>query len=536
MSSYKVSVLYDLVDRYSKNARKIANSTKRMGKAISSAGQKMRGLSLMATAGVTASAYAFGKFEKNLTNVKTLLNENQIKKYSGALKNAQETAIRFGFSLGDAGKGLFDVNSALGLSENSMKAYKSAQVLAIGGNATLGSSVLGLAKVMNAYGKETTNTMQVANALFTAQKVGTTTVEEMANNVGKVAGSARVAGVGINELMATLAVLTNVLPNTEVASTSLNAILKAVSNPGKQAQKVFNKLGIVWGTSAVRAVGFTNVLKQISKASKENIDLLGEAIPNVRAFRGIASLTDENLQLINKTMKNINTDMKNGTGLQKAYNMQMKTFAQKMKMAKGAVTVLGKELGKQLAPTIVKLAKGLTWAVDKFRQLSPVTKQFIAITLAVSAVLVPLLITVGYMTTGLGALGSAFGIAEAGASGLMATLAPIAGLFGVIGGAVLALDNFFNSTNQKIKEFRDMLMPLLKSGIFNMFGTFGQAITKYAGARDLKDEYLKIENNQKQKEFNASINMNIKAPKGVVEKPSFTPTSGANLGLNLLEY
>ena len=182
---------------------------------------------------------------------------------------------------------------------------------------------------------------------------------------------------------------------------------------------------------------------------------------------------------------------------------------------------------------------GLKSLVKWFRNLSPLSKQFISIMLALTAVLAPLLTTIGFMTTGLGGLATAFTAVGVGSTGLMATLSPLLGLFGAISGIVLGINEFFSSTNTKVKEFRDMIMPVLNNKIFKAFtGTsiIGQIIGKFSEATQTRETYFDISKKQEEKEFQHTINMNVKAPKGVVEQASFEPTQGLKTGINLLEF
>ncbi|MCK5602304.1 phage tail tape measure protein [Candidatus Pacearchaeota archaeon] len=366
MSNFNISYLYSLRDKFSGKLKRInrittihAKRLKRSTQELSVLKHSYKRFALVATAAITGAIIANAKFEKGLANVLGLLDTDVAKQFKGQLESLQEEAVKLGFGLQDSNKALFDTISALGLSTNSMQAFRIAQKLSIAGNAELSSSVLGLSKVMNIYGRETTNADLVANAFFSAQKAGTTTVQELADNYGKVGGAAKFAGLGFEETLATMAVLTNTLKNTEEASTAMAAVLKAVTNPAKEQKKIMTALGITTGVTAVQQRGFGAVLLEVSKAMKQYPDAVARAIPEMRALKGITSLTDESLKLIGTTTKQIAIDQKTGAGMMTSYARNMDTVNQKFRQTRGLITVVAKKYGDDLNPA-TKTALNIT--------------------------------------------------------------------------------------------------------------------------------------------------------------------------------
>ncbi|MCK5590601.1 MAG: phage tail tape measure protein [Candidatus Pacebacteria bacterium] len=508
--------------------QKMSKSLKKLGKNLRDTGKTMttRITAPIAALGVV-SAMSFAKMEKGITSVFGLLTTKQIEKFGKQLKKAQKDAILMGYSIDDADKALFNIISSLGVSENSLKGYRDAQILAIAGDASLESSVLGIGKILNAYGKTTTDTARVAEAFFSAQVVGTTTVEELALNIGKVTGSANLAGLSLEEVLVTTSILTNVLRNTEEASTALANIIKVVTSAsGKQAEKL-NALGITTGITAVQNKGFTTVLKQVRNAMNKNKDALNAAIPEMRAFKGVASLTDESLKLLDDTVIQIPEHMKNGTGVMKAYREQMATMDRSLKKLGGSFKVLFSAFGEVMAPYIIKIAEGITKLANKFSKLSPTTKKIIIVILLLVSAIGPLLIMIGFMASGIALIGAAS--------------APVIGTIVLIVATVsMAIVTFMKLLNL----IKTKIVPAFKNVAAMMFDPFdkqfgivkmGMDLMKNSRLGKMSGKVGEFFGNIKNK-FSGNVDINVNAPRGAVKSISSQSSSnnfrlGTNMGM-----
>jgi TP901 family phage tail tape measure protein len=186
----------------------------------------MRGVSLAAGASAAGSLKAFGDIEKGVTNVTTLLDDDAaVVKYRGRIEELSKEAVLAGFSIEDSNKALFDSVSALGAGDRAWQAFNVAQKLAKGGVTTLGSSVDGLTTLMAAYKDSNLTAEAAANILFTAQKKGKITVEELNANLGKVLPTAKLAGIGADQVAAATAQLTLGGLNAEEATTALKGAI-----------------------------------------------------------------------------------------------------------------------------------------------------------------------------------------------------------------------------------------------------------------------------------------------------------------------
>ena len=477
--TFSIKYIFEAVDRYSASAKRMQDATKKLSRSIANAsknvkqaGANMTKFLTLPIAGIgTAAGISFAKMEKGLANVFTLLSKEEIEKFGDQIQKAQENSIKMGFSIDDTNKSLFDFISSLGISENTLKGYADAQKLSVAGNAEMSASVLGMGKILNVYGKQTTDTNKVINAFFTAQKVGTTTVQDLALNVGTVAGGARTLGLDFDTTLATMAIFTNTLKSTEVSATSLNAIFNVLADDQSKGAKILNALGVATGATKVEQVGFVNVLKQLQGALKKNKDAVFQAIPEQRALKAIANLTEESLATLSNTIVQIGIDTKEGTGLTEALKIQMATLSYALGALKGRGTLLLKQLFLPLVPALLSILKSVNNMIKKLEELSPEQKKIIAYTAVFIAALGPLLLI-------LGQIGMALPIITAAFSPLGIVIGGIVYILGLLTTAVIAVYQNWDILVEYFSQFKIVQLLIIQpfKNLYNLIGLMYMAI------------------------------------------------------------
>jgi TP901 family phage tail tape measure protein len=523
--------------RLSRNMALLSRVSKRVGQNMQDAGNKITSkFSLPAAAGMTGVIASFSTFEKGLTNVLTLLDDEAIKNLGPQLKSASLAAVDAGFTIGDANKALFDTISALGGSEKSLEAFSLAQKLAIAGVTDLSIASDGLTSVMNAYGKEVTDANEVANAFFSAQRGGKTTVEELANNIGKVAPAAKLAGVGFKELLSAVAQLTLGGLSTEQATTSLSSALASLIKPSKEAEKVLKKFKVPFGATQIKAKGLQFTLEKLAIATKKNPDALAEMIPSVEALRAIGGLTSKELANMDKIIKSINKDIKEGTGLNSAYAKQQSTVSRMFSELTGEFKVFLTAVGDAISPIIkagIFILRGL---VAVLNDLTPAGKFVIGTLLGLGAVVGPLIFGLGTLlkvfgATALGAkvAGTAFLLFSKMASVargavLLFNLALFANPVGIVIGAVVLLIGLLATLS---KSFRKFIVTVLKF-------VLPAPLEKLLGLASNPEIAGEIALKNKGVENNSNVDINIRDRGGAVESVSSGAKGpGLNLGVNM---
>lgn len=318
---------------------------------------------------------AFSDWEKGIKTVYTLLSKDEISIWGEKLKQASQNAISLGISVDDSNKALFDAVSAFGMSEKTLDIYNKSIVLAKAGNAELSTSLGGVVSVVNAWGAKTTDVTTVANAFFTAQKNGVTTVQELADSIGNIAPTARAAGVSLEETMATIAALTKGGMSTANATTSLTAVLGAFIKPTDQAKEVLQQYGIASDIVELKEQGLSNTLAKLIELQKKHPEEIARAVPKLKAMTGVLAMNEDSLNEVHKTLGMIQQDIKNGTGLNEALEIMSSTSAAAWAKMVGAYRLELIKLGEIVAPYIDPLIKALGEFAPIFGEiLTPVLK------------------------------------------------------------------------------------------------------------------------------------------------------------------
>lgn len=285
-------------------------------------------------------------FEKEFANVLTLLDEAQKAEFKGILQEgAVQIMAKYGLTLEDTNKALFDVISAGIPAGEALEFLDRAAQVAIAGNAELSDVIDGATTTFENYSKKGETSTTVLNAFFAAQVKGKTTVAALAANVGKVASTFAAADIPMNEMFGTLAGLTKAIGSTEESSTVLLNTVNALIKPTDEAEKVFQSLGIETGITAIKQDGLLNKVLEVAAAYEGNNDVLTELIPNIRAFKGIAALTPQAIAEIEKNILDLNDAEAATLLVQGALTEQMETATKEQDVLKQSTNALFIEIG-----------------------------------------------------------------------------------------------------------------------------------------------------------------------------------------------
>jgi TP901 family phage tail tape measure protein len=504
--AFNVSYIYTLKDKVSQTAKRVRVNFRLIDKEIGRAASRIEKfnkkiknfkkvgrdlstkVSLPVAAAGTAAALMFGKFEEGLGNTLTLLDSTAPEGFAKRLEGIAKGGIRAGFSIEDTNKALFDSVSALGANNFALKAFRTAQKLARGGAASLSVSVDGITSIMNAYGKETTIASNIANAFFSAQKGGKTTVAALASNVGKVVPSAQAAGIGFKKLLATMAQLTLGGLSTEMATTGLRGAINSLVKPSKEAEELLRKHGIASNAVQLRSQGLTKTLSKLAAIAKKNPNLISKMIPEQEARVAIDALTKTGaIANLQKIVSNINKDIKEGTGLTDAFakkNAEMNTTIAK---AAGNLKIMAVTAGAIMAPAITRLANIIALASQKFTEFAqqhPKLTKFGLVILGVVAAVGPLIVAVGLM----GAMFAAFSVAAALVAAKVALIGlAVAGVIAFWDDLKIAMENVLNFWSggfiNGLKEAASIVGGLLGGGDIGINGGGVAAQTMTSNAR-----------------------------------------------------
>lgn len=209
------------------------------------------GLAAVGVAGIKAST----DLNAAMANVATLIPNNveRVKELKSAV---QDLAVDFGKSTGDLTGGLYQVISAFGDTNDTVKVLEINARAATAGLATTLDAINLTSAVTKGYGDTSAAAVQhVSDLAFQTVKLGATTFPELAASIGRVTPLAAALRVTQEELFGVMATGSGVTGTVAEVSTQLRGVLQSLMAPHRHDDRAVRRTRRVVGTSAPRAAG-----------------------------------------------------------------------------------------------------------------------------------------------------------------------------------------------------------------------------------------------------------------------------------------
>lgn len=347
--------------RANKSMKTFKTNAVSAGGAVTSAWKKAGPVIAAAATAIAAAALiqgtkkiisVYGDFETQLANVSTLVDTNVV-----SMQKLKKEVLSLSPSLGSATKNTEALYQAISAGVAPEKAVgfvaESAKAAKAGLTDTL-TAVEGGTTILNAFGMEASNIVQVFDKMFVAVKAGKTTFPELATSIGKVAPIAKSAGVSIDELLGGIAALTKQGVKTKEAVTALKAAFSNIIKPQGTAAKMAEELGLQFDITALKTKGLAGFLKDIEEKTGGDVEAMGKLFGSVEALNAILALTSEGGA---KDFNQILTDMGNSAGeTATAFEKQTKTYDHAVSTLKASMEKIAISIGSKIAPELAKAA------------------------------------------------------------------------------------------------------------------------------------------------------------------------------------
>ncbi len=237
------------------------------------------------------------KFQVKISEIRTLSVENQqtTKEWADELKNLSD---RFGNNIFDVAEGVYETlsNQIAKGADTSMfmaEAMKFAAVTTM----NVKDSVDLLSSGITAYGKNANDTTGVAATFFKMIDLGRIRGSELANSIGTVTALTSQLGIPLNDVGATLSIMTRNGVTAANAMTYMRNVTTSLLKPSKEMKELFKEWGISSGTAAIQTYGLVGVMENLHKAvERDGFEELAKVTPNVRGLLGTSLLAGDNIE------------------------------------------------------------------------------------------------------------------------------------------------------------------------------------------------------------------------------------------------
>jgi TP901 family phage tail tape measure protein len=431
----------------------------------------------LALAGTTAVKMSLS-FEDAMTKIITLVgvSEEQVKEWGKLLLDLGPELGKTPTELANA---LFQVTSA---------GYRGAEAIDVltyaakGSNLGLGETVVvadAVTSAINAWGKANLNAADATAILRAAVREGKAEADSIAPVIGTVANVAAGMGVQFHEVAAAIAVMTRTGAPAEIAVTQLSAILSTIQKGAPKTREAL--LGV--GTSlqevrdTLRGKGLIALLTTLVEKFGDNEDAAAGVFGNVRALRGLMGLVgaeaEENVKIFARLAQTTGKDLNEGLAVvaEKSGFKLAQVFAE---LSSAAIT-----FGDAILPYVVPAAQKLGELVERlttaFSELDPQVQKAILAILGIAAAAGPVLILVGLIASGLGALSLSF----VGWTAAIAVAAPlIAKHWTAIKNAIGALVEFAKPALAELRDFVLQVFGKIKDFAIEVWPTIQSIIRR----------------------------------------------------------
>ena len=335
---------------------------------------------VMGTAALAASGLMLksaSDFETGMTNVSTLIDTNT---ESLSLMNKQVLAIakKTPVALDQLTSALYDIRSAGISAEDQFRVLEKSAQLGIAGLGTTKEAVDLVTSSINAFKLRGKEQDKLYDNIFKTVKTGKTTISQLAQGFGAVAGTVAAANIKIDDYLASVAALTTTGQPAAQAHTQMKAAIAGLTRGTKEQQAIFRSLYARDFNDLIKKSGsVVNAFSGIYRAVGGNKSKLIELLGSIEAYNAVLSLTGNQ----NKAYVDTIQAMRYGADMfSEAYQKQLLTINSQLQRGRNLLQKIGIDFGTYLMPSFTRflnLAEGIMNRIDA---LPDGMKEFIAIT------------------------------------------------------------------------------------------------------------------------------------------------------------
>jgi len=393
-------------------------------------------------AGLNVGVQAFSNYGKGIAEIQSLIPNtgNRIKELDQGIR---ELSGSLGIMPNEATKGMYNLISAFGDSDESLKLLEINAKAAKAGVATLSDSIALTSAVTKTYGDTSAEAQQKATDLaFTAVKLGQTTFPELASSIGAVTPLTKELGVSQEELFAIMGAQTGVTGNASEVTTQFRGVLQGLMSPTDKMSGLLQKLGFENGQAMIESLGLKGSISAITDEANATGTPLQGYLGSIEAQTLALSLAGENGAKYDSVLAEMGgsagatdqafEDLTTGFGASAQKTAEMEA---KMELAKIA-------MGEALLPITLKLTEGITNLVNGFTSFAsqnPLVVQAIAVLAGGLAILGTVGVVLGGVLSFITTMMTLWGVIAPVVGAIIGALSwPIVAVIAVIGLLVAA--------------------------------------------------------------------------------------------------
>jgi TP901 family phage tail tape measure protein len=325
---------------------------------------------------------AAAQFETSTAMVATIADTSQ-KSLSSISKEVRSYSNETGEAASDMAEATYQAISASVNTADAAAFAGTATKLAVGGFTSATTAVDVLTTAINAYGLAASDATQLSDYLITTQNLGKTSVDQLAQSVGKVIPLASAYNVQMDNLSSAYAVLTANGIATAESGTYLKSMLSELGDTGSDVSGVLlNSTGKTFAQLMEQGYSLGDVMSMLGDAVDGDSTAFNALWSSTEAGIGALSLFNAGADKYDSVLESMRTS---AGATEKAYSTMADTTDKSKQRMENAFNNLKISVGDVLNPALTQVYEGFT---NVFAGMSDFVDEYPAAVAAISAIAV----------------------------------------------------------------------------------------------------------------------------------------------------
>lgn len=325
---------------------------------------------------------AAAQFETSTAMVATIADTSQ-KSLSDISKEVRTYSNETGEAASDMAEATYQAISASVNTADAAAFAGTATKLAVGGFTSATTAVDVLTTAINAYGLAASDATQLSDYLITTQNLGKTSVDQLAQSVGKVIPLASAYNVQMDNLSSAYAVLTANGIATAESGTYLKSMLNELGDTGSDVSEVLlNSTGKTFAQLMEQGYSLGDVMAMLGDAVDGDSTAFNALWSSTEAGIGALSLFNAGADKYNSVLDSMRTS---AGATEKAYSTMADTTDKSKQRMENSFNNLKISVGDVLNPALTQVYEGFT---SVFAGMSDFVDEHPAVVAAISAIAV----------------------------------------------------------------------------------------------------------------------------------------------------
>ncbi|MDE5916888.1 MAG: phage tail tape measure protein, partial [Oscillospiraceae bacterium] len=315
------------------------------------------------------------EFESGIAKVSTIADTSRVS-LSTIEADIMSLSRKTGQSAGDITEAAYQAMSASVDTASAVRFVDEANKLAVGGFTQQATAADVLTTAINAYGLQVSEATRLSDMLIMTQNLGKTTVDELAQNMGRVIPLASAYNVEMDNLSAAYAEMTKNGIATAESTTYIKSMLNELGSSGSEVSKVLTEqTGQSFAQLMQDGYSLGDVLQVLGQSVDGNTTAFNNLWGSQEAGIGALSLFNSGAAAFNGTLR----EMQGSAGAtEKAYSAMTDTTEFAAQRMSNSFSNLKLTVGGQLNPVMEELYNRVADTIDSFTTFAEENPEVVA--------------------------------------------------------------------------------------------------------------------------------------------------------------